>query len=680
MVHCYRSNSGIMYRHYGMQLWKRWRNKKTYRTLSSFSSSSSLALLFSSVILPTTGTTHRRPRPRDDSYHRCLSSSSFAQTPLFSSYSSESTEYDNGPYMKESEIFEIMYADYNQPKLPRDPKLPKRTALYDFHKDIGCTFTTYDGYEVPLFYHHSQGGILKEHLWCRTPNQASIFDISYLTQYRIFGKDRIHFLERLMTADLTNLPMDHAAFTCLTHEPPPSPSDENDSNSEEEEEEDDNDNDKDGESLTNIIDTGIVSKCDDNFHLVVNGDKMIKSRLWEHFVQYLQIAAEANVNPDTPNKHNKSEIPYEYLVYMYTLEKTHSLIAIQGSGAAAALQALVPSDVRLDQMTHMSGIRTSLMDVESCRITRCGYTGMDGFELSIPHAATEDIVVELLRENPTTLNVAGLGARNTLRCESGLLQYGIDIHPNKNRMIETGYDRTIPRRRKEEGGFLGSDHILAQLHPTNDVQQLTSTAGTTTDVPETPKYPYRNVGIIGMDRIVTANTIIYDGATGTIPIGHVTSGVFSPTLQRPIAMGYVLQEYSMVDTPIQFHMTYRNGRTAKRMNATITQMPFVPTTYYRYERPLPTAEEMENAEEVERQRQLREPEYSSIPAKILPYEIEPRREINDNDPFDMFNAYAEGDEFFEYSSYVSDNDDDDDHKNGGSSMDDDGNDDDDDER
>ena len=571
---------------------------------------------------------------------RYISSESESDSDIFLP---NSTTQDDVPFMHESEIFQFMFSDPNKKnKLPRNKKAPKRTALYDFHKDIGCTFTTYNGYEVPLYYHHSQGGIINEHLWCRTPNQASIFDISYLTQYRIFGKDRIHFLERCMTADLKNLPTDHAAFTCLTNE-----------------QHSQNDN---GTTMMNIIDTGIVSICDDNIYFVVNGDKEIKSRLWKHFETHLRIAAEANTNPDPREKSNISEVPYEYVAYMYTLEKSHSLIAIQGSGAAAALQPLVPSDVRLDQMTYMSGIRTSLMDVESCRITRCGYTGMDGFELSIPHTATEDIVVELLRENPTTLNVAGLGARDILRCESGLLQYGLDIHPQENSMIETGYDRTIPPRRREEGGFLGADQILAQLE--------------TPPPKDFPKFPLRSVGIMGMDRIVTANTIIYDGATGNTPIGHVTSGVYSPTLQRPIAIGYVLEEYSSVDTPIQFHMTYKNGRVKKRMNAAIAKMPFVPTQFYRCQRPISVtpvsdtdverekemneeydSEDEEMARRRRRRQLLREPDFSTTAANFHPGQVEPYHEIDDDELFDRF--YKADDEFLRYSSNFADDDDND---------------------
>jgi hypothetical protein len=150
-------------------------------------------------------------------------------------------------------------------------------------------------------------------------------------------------------------------------------------------------------------------------------------------------------------------------------------------------------------------------------------------------------------------------------------------------------------------------------------------------------------------------------------------------LQRPIAIGYVLAEYSSVDTPIQFHMKYRNGRITKCMHATITQMPFVPTLYYRCQRPIDDEtppmsdinveplnfdvndeDDVDEIEEMARRRkrqllQLREPEYSTVAANILPEQVEEYHEGDDDDFFESI--YGKDDEFLRYSSYFKDDDD-----------------------
>jgi glycine cleavage system aminomethyltransferase T len=633
----------------------------------------------------------------------------------------------NRPDIKGSDLPHNFLYSSTTPSLPKrktgkKKKDPKRTALYEFHNDIGCTWTTVGEYTVPLYYHHSEGGIIKEHNWARTPGNASIFDISFLTQYRIFGKDRFHFMERCTTADLLNLPRDQSVFTCLTDEVPVQvPLDTNafhatgDNDTAETATNDSADNLNTITSTetirtptVNIIDTGMISNCDDNLYMVVNGEPHIKSRLWKHLQLYMNIAAKMNTNPDrydTTININKNE--FEYEIYLYMLEKSHGLLSIQGSGAADMIQPFLPSEFKLNELSFHCGIATSICDVESTRITRTGYSGMDGFEISLPRTAMEEVVVTLLEANPTALNVAGMGARDTLRCESGFLQYGMDIDPYDNSMLECGYHWTISERRRTKGDFLGADHILGQLCTTSAAAQpvpeqdidIPSSLSSKKDEREeeddddeeslleqtparlqslAPLYPYRKVGIIGMDRIVTANTIIYDGSTGTIPIGHVTSGVYSPTLQQFIALGYVLQEYASPTTAIQFQMSYCNGRKAKCMKAQITTLPFLPTQYYRYIPPPPPIVEVEKETELldpEKQKDdefdekkligmindirkaRRQPQYSSIGAKPSREQIE-RYNPNETAMNILHDMYRNGDdynddddddEFFKYS-------------------------------
>jgi Aminomethyltransferase folate-binding domain len=207
-------------------------------------------------------------------------------------------------------------------KKKKDPRSRlKKTALYDIHMEIGCKMVPYAGYLLPLYYNHSNGGIIKEHLWCRTPGRASLFDISHMGQFRVFDKDRYNFLESLMVSDVRNLKDDHACLSVLTNE------------------------------NGGILDTVIVSQCDDNVYMVVNG--LTRSTDYAHFEKYVTVAG-----------------VLESFIFMYSLDKSHSLLSLQGPGAAAALQPLVPSNVHLHKIPFMTGIRTSINQKESCRITR----------------------------------------------------------------------------------------------------------------------------------------------------------------------------------------------------------------------------------------------------------------------------------------------------------------------
>jgi aminomethyltransferase len=213
----------------------------------------------------------------------------------------------------------------------------KKTALYDLHQAIGCKMVPYAGYSLPLFYTHSQGGYTKEHLWCRSPGHASLFDISHMGQFRVFGKDKEAFLEALMVADVRDLKEDHARLSLLTNR------------------------------SGGILDTVIVSKCDNNIYFVVNG--MTKSTDYSHFEKCLQYAG---ADGD--------------FVMMYSLCKTHSLLSLQGPAAAEALQKLVPQNIHLHKLPFMTGIRAPINDVESCRITRYVFSVMIRFIWTNAHS------------------------------------------------------------------------------------------------------------------------------------------------------------------------------------------------------------------------------------------------------------------------------------------------------
>ena len=191
----------------------------------------------------------------------------------------------------------------------------------------------------------------------------------------------------------------------------------------------------------------------------------------------------------------------------------------------------------------------------ACELQRCGYTGEDGFELSIPN---EDIVeiTKLLLDNPN-VQMAGLGARDSLRLEAGLCLYGHDIDDHTT-PIEAALGWTLGPpggRRRVEQGFLGAAHVLTPEGKFRTVER-------------------KRIGITGMKAPAREGSIIYS-SDGSKEIGKVTSGTFSPTLKMPIAMGYITTEFTKVGTPIQVKIR------EKLHAAVVTKMPFVPPNYYR---------------------------------------------------------------------------------------------------
>jgi aminomethyltransferase len=242
-------------------------------------------------------------------------------------------------------------------------------------------------------------------------------------------------------------------------------------------------------------------------------------------------------------------------VKMEYLEDSMQLLALQGPGAANAIRNILPSDFDLTNMAFMTGTETTLDGVEGCRITRCGYTGEDGFEIAMPAEYAVSIASKLL-EDPS-VNPTGLGARDSLRLEAGLCLYGHDLNETIN-PVEGSLAWTMggPKsRRRAEGGFLGAEKIL---QPDGKLQKVSK----------------KRVGIMGMKAPAREHTEIYD-ASGETKIGEVTSGTYSPCLKKPIAMGYVDTALSKVGTEINLKIR------GKMQKAEVTKMPFVESRYYR---------------------------------------------------------------------------------------------------
>lgn len=281
------------------------------------------------------------------------------------------------------------------------------------------------------------------------------------------------------------------------------------------------------------IDDTVITNAGDHIYMVVNG--ATKFGDMEHFKEHMEA--------------------FDGEVCMDYLEDTMQLLAIQGPGAAAAVAKLLPSDFDLINMPFMTGCDTPLGGIEGCRITRCGYTGEDGFEIAMPEQHAVSIAAKLL-EDPT-VNPTGLGARDSLRLEAGLCLYGNDLDETTT-PVEGNLTWTMGgkgSRRRTEQGFLGAEHILT---PDGKLKKTTR----------------KRVGISGMKAPAREHAEIYD-ESGETKIGEVTSGTFSPCLKKPIAMGYVETSYHSAGTPVQVKI--RN----KMQSAEVTKMPFVGTRYYR---------------------------------------------------------------------------------------------------
>lgn len=227
------------------------------------------------------------------------------------------------------------------------------------------------------------------------------------------------------------------------------------------------------------------------------------------------------------------------------------MIAVQGPQTSQILQTLL-QNVDMKCMPFMSSVVTSVAGVEDCRITRCGYTGEDGVEISIPETHTAKVVTALLESQAGNAKLAGLGARDSLRLEAGLCLYGNDIDETTT-PIEAGLTWTIGKRRRKSGEFPGVDLILKQIQ-------------------EKPKK--KRVGIISKGPPAREHCKILN--ENGQEIGEVTSGCPSPSLGSGtnVAMGYVPSSHAKNGTKLQLQV--RN----KIVEAQVTKMPFVPTNYY----------------------------------------------------------------------------------------------------
>jgi len=372
----------------------------------------------------------------------------------------------------------------------------KRTPLYALHLRLGARMVPFAGYEMPVQY---PSGIIKEHLHTRAA--AGLFDVSHMGQIALRPRsgrfpDAARALEALVPADILGLADGRQRYTVLT-------------------------NDAGG-----ILDDLMVSRLGDHLRLVVNASR--KAADEAHLREHLSQSCSVEPLPD------------------------RALIAVQGPKAEAALAPLAP-EVR--SMRFMDVRTVSLMD-EPCVISRSGYTGEDGFEISIKADKAEALCDALLRDE--TAMPAGLGVRDSLRLEAGLCLYGSDLD-EQTTPVEAALEWAIAKARRRggerAGQFPGADVILDQIER---------------------GAPRRRVGLKPEGRApVRAGAPLFAGEDAAAPIGAVTSGGFGVTLGAPIAMGYVPPAEAV---PGQRLFAELRGRHEA---IDVCERPFVPLHYKR---------------------------------------------------------------------------------------------------
>lgn len=230
------------------------------------------------------------------------------------------------------------------------------------------------------------------------------------------------------------------------------------------------------------------------------------------------------------------------------------LVALQGKGAATVMSRLAPS-LKLSSMNFMTGTVATVAGIKDCRVTRCGYTGEDGFEISVHPKHAVALAETLLKQ--AEVKPAGLGARDSLRLEAGLCLYGNDLDETIN-PIEGALTWTIggPKsRRRTAQGFLGASVFLEKDGKLK---------------PQTKK----RVGISGMKAPARGHTEVFT-ADGSRKIGEITSGGFGPTYGKALAMGYVETASATDGTKVAVSVR------GKMMPCEITKTPFVPTSYFK---------------------------------------------------------------------------------------------------
>ena len=369
----------------------------------------------------------------------------------------------------------------------------QRTPLYELHVSLGAKMVPFAGYEMPVQY---PLGILKEHL--HTRDGAGLFDVSHMGQAVLIGPDHettAAALEALIPADILNLKPGQQRYSQLLTD--------------------------DGGIIDDLMVTRSTDAADD-------GSLMVVVNASRKEVDYAHIAARL---PDDVRLEPMPE---------------RALLALQGPAAKDVMAKL--SDVAAG--LRFMGASSGKVGDFDCHISRSGYTGEDGFEISVATNRVEKLARLLLAQDG--VQPIGLGARDSLRLEAGLCLYGHDIDETTS-PVEAGLLWSIQKRRRIEGGFPGAARIQDEI--VNGPRR-------------------RRVGIQPEGRAPAREGTEIVALLGD-PIGAITSGGFGPSVNGPVAMGYVAASYAEPGTPVNLMVR------GKALPALITTMPFAPHRYSR---------------------------------------------------------------------------------------------------
>ncbi len=338
-------------------------------------------------------------------------------------------------------------------------------------------------------------GLMAEHH--HTRNAAGLFDVSHMGQLTLSGTDAAAAFESLMPVDVIDLPIGKQRYGLLTN------------------------------NGGGIIDDLMFLKRADDIFVIVNGACKVGDIA--HIRQHIGTRCTVTPLPD------------------------QALLALQGPTAVNALQRLVPG---VEKLVFMTG-GTFTWQGAPLTITRSGYTGEDGFEISLPAAQAEAFASALLAQ--PEVKPVGLGARNSLRLEAGLCLYGNDIDTTTT-PVEASLNWAIQKVRREGGarvgGFPGATKIIAQL------------------AAPAPALGRKRVGLQALERIPVREHTALQNTAGE-PVGEVTSGLLAPTLDRAIAMAYVATPHAVIGSRVNAIVR------GKPVAMEVVAMPFVPSRYYR---------------------------------------------------------------------------------------------------
>jgi aminomethyltransferase len=368
-----------------------------------------------------------------------------------------------------------------------------KTPLHDLHIELGARMVPFAGYNMPVQY---PAGLMAEHLHCRA--SAALFDVSHMGQLKITGDDAALALESLIPIDVAGMAAGQQRYGFFTNEQ--------------------------GGILDDLM--------------------LTRHQVGDH-TEWLLIVNASNKDADTA--HLISRIGQRCTVQP---RPELALLALQGPLAVNALARLNPA---VAELGFMNGAAFTLNGAP-CFATRSGYTGEDGFEISVPAEHAESLARALLAQ--PEVQPAGLGARDTLRLEACLCLHGNDIDPTTT-PIEASLNWAIQKVRRaggaRAGGYPGANVIDTQL----------------ADGPAR-----RRVGLIGLERVPVRPGVAIVDAAGAV-LGTVTSGTLAPTANQPIAIAYLPAAHAATGTEVWAEVR------GKRVPMRVSALPFVPNRYVR---------------------------------------------------------------------------------------------------